>query len=134
MGDGLNFLEAETREELCDEDELELRYKNDSSNDLKWNDELAEMLGFLEEEQKQKGFTREERIAACGAVGHSMNHLGELVTHVCLKGGAVFARCGSSSRFRRRCIFALLGAKHLKFVSDNLQLRTLISLGTFPGI
>ena len=78
----LGFLEGEVEEELCSEDELELRYRADSKNDLKWDDELAEVMGFLEEEQKQKGFTREERIAACGAIGHTMNHLGELVTTI----------------------------------------------------
>lgn len=91
----LNFLEAETQEELCNEDELELRYKNDSSNDLKWDDELAEVLGFLEGERQEarRKFTREERIAACGSIGHTMNHRGELVTALYYCGCLECPRC-----------------------------------------
>lgn len=95
MNDGLNFLEAETQEELCSEDELELRYRADSNNDLKWDDELAEILGFLEEEQQEakRRFTREERIAACGSIGHTMNHKGELVTAIYYCGCLECPRC-----------------------------------------
>lgn len=82
----IKFLESETQEELCSEEELELRYKL-GENELRWDDEAAEMLGFLVEEQKKNTLSREERIAVCGAVGHTTNHHGELVT--------VVYRCGA---------------------------------------
>jgi len=82
----MTFLEEEAQEDICSEDELELRYKNDPSWDnLDWDDELA---GFLDQEQDsaKRKYTRQDRIDECGKISHSLG----------VDGGHVVAiyRCG----------------------------------------
>lgn len=81
------FLEQEG---VCSAEEIALQ----DSQQIDWDNELAWLLG----ETQQDKPTREQRIADCGRITHSSNHLKELVTHLYLCGCLECPHCFAAAR------------------------------------